>query len=126
MHRGASSLSLGDDAKWSVVCDDCRFIGTKESRLRAIGGRGQMFSKQALRHYEVGWFAIAAHAVCPVDRESLLLHAMSCKGIVLHGLACVYASLLVDLPPEGGTVGCTAYMVALQCGIDLLSGKLRA
>ena len=36
----ASSLPLGDDAKWSVVCDDCRFIGTKESRLRAIGGRG--------------------------------------------------------------------------------------
>ena len=85
-----------------------------------------MFSEQALRHHEIRRLAIAAHAVCPVDREALLLHAMSCKGVVLHGLACVYASLLVDLPPEGGTAGCAAYMLALQCGIDLLTGKLGA
>ena len=76
-----------------------------------------MFPKLALGHYEFGRLAIAAHAVCPVDREALLLHAMSCKGIVLHGLARVCASLLVDLPPEGGTVGCAAYMVALQRGL---------
>ena len=77
-------------------------------------------------HYEVGGFAIETHAVCPVNREALFFDAMSREGIVLHGLACMYASLLVDLPPEGGAVGCTSYMVALQGGIDLLTLKLGA
>ena len=85
-----------------------------------------MFPKQALGDYEVGGLSIEAHAVCPVDGKALLLHAMSRKGIVLHGLASVYASLLVNLPPEGGAVRCASYVVALHDGIDPLTGKLGA
>ena len=85
-----------------------------------------MFPKQALRHHQFGGFAIEAHAVCPVDRSATLLHAMSRQRIVLHGLAGVYAALAVDLPPEGGSVGCAAHAVALDGVGDGFAGKAGA
>jgi hypothetical protein len=58
--------------------------------------------------------------------EGDLLDAMSRNGIILHGFACAYATLLINLPPEGGTIGSAAYAVALDGGGDGFARELGA